>query len=77
MFKVIDGDIKVYSNALAIVGIQKQDGPIQPFSLVNLQAMVQDDPKAVKFFEKKNYLKAITKYNSDHEKPEIATNHGG
>jgi hypothetical protein len=77
MFRVIDGDIKVYSNALAIVAIQKNDGPMQPFSLTNLQVMVQDDPKAVKFFEKKNYLKAITKYNSNHEKLEASTNHGG
>ena len=77
MFRVIDGQINVYSNALAIVAIQKGDAPLQPFSKANLQAMVQDDPKAVKFFDKKDYLKAINKYNNNHPKPEEQASNGG
>lgn len=73
MFKVISGEINVYSNALAIVAIQKHDGPVVPFNLSNLQEMVKDDPKANKFFDKKDYLKAINKYNDNHEKKEDDT----
>ncbi|MFI5138503.1 MAG: hypothetical protein ACHQIM_11820 [Sphingobacteriales bacterium] len=79
MFKAISGPISAYSYTIendasridtsTIVGIQFNNGPIVKFNEDNLKQMVgQDDINALEDIAKKNYLRAIKKYNRDIEK---------
>jgi hypothetical protein len=78
MFKVISGPITAYSysaeedddmmfNPYSIVGIQLNDGPILNFSAENLKEMVGENLDALQFILKKNYYKAIKKFNKETE----------
>lgn len=79
MFKVVTGPITAYSNlseqqgdylfkSFAIIGIQLNGGPIVKYTEENLKQMVGDDINALEQIQKKNYFKAIKKYNKDIEK---------
>jgi len=79
IFKVVTGHISAYSNFseqqddytfkdFAIVGIQLNDGPIVKYNEENLKQMVGQDINALEEIQKKNYFKAIKKYNKDIEK---------
>jgi len=74
MFKVISGSINAYSclseegdaqtfDPSTIVGIQLNNGPIEKFNEENLKNMVGQDIDALENIQKKNYYKAIKKYN--------------
>jgi len=75
LFKVMKGKINAYSHLSEVVDLneaylrafQTGDGPIQKLDSAALAPIVKEDPKAFKAFEKKNYYKAIDKYNSDHK----------
>jgi len=75
LFKVMKGKINAYSHLSEVVDLneaylrafQTGDGPIQKLDSAALAPLVKEDPKAFKAFEKKNYYKAIDKYNSDHQ----------
>ena len=74
MFKVIPGAISVYSylseqegqtfDPSTIAGIQLKEGPIVKLTEENLKQMVGDDLDALENIQRKNYLRAIKKYNS-------------
>ena len=78
LFKTISGPITAYSylseqsgpnfNPGTIVCIQLNDGPIVKYNEDNLKQMVGDDADALENIQKKNYYKAIKKYNSHAEK---------
>ncbi|WP_295674099.1 hypothetical protein [uncultured Mucilaginibacter sp.] len=78
MFKVISGAINAYSfsgqedgtyfNETSIVAIQLNNGPILNFNEENLKLMVASDINALEAIGKKNYYKAIKRYNKDIEK---------
>ncbi len=78
MFKAITGAINVYSylseedgqtfDRSTIVGIQLGNGPILKFNEENLKQLVGDEINALEFIQKKNYYKAIKKFNRDMEK---------
>ncbi len=79
-FKVITGAITAYSSLselpddyvfkpFAITAIQLNNGPIVKYTEDNLKQMIgQDDLDALEYIQKKNYFKAIKKYNKDAEK---------
>ncbi|MEO3403463.1 hypothetical protein AAFN85_06150 [Mucilaginibacter sp. CAU 1740] len=78
MFKVISGPISAYSflseeegntfNPSTVVSIQLNNGEIVKFSEENLKAIVGNDIDALENIQRKNYLKAIKKYNRNAEK---------
>jgi len=79
MFKVVAGPISAYSylseqeddqvfNPYAVVAIQLNDGPLMPLTDENLKQMVGQDINALEDIQKKNYFRAIKKYNKDVEK---------
>ena len=77
MFKVMSGPINVYSRYFnefeydfhnAVIAIQLNDGPIVKYSVDALKQMVGQNADALAYIEKKNYYKAIKKYNEDIEK---------
>jgi len=79
MFKVVSGDINVYSFLSeetgqyfyegTIVGIQlHDDGPIVKCTEENLKQMVGNDIDALENIQRKNYFKAIKKYNRNRRK---------
>jgi hypothetical protein len=79
MFKVISGPINAYSllsveddgqnfDPSSIVGIQLNDGAIVKCNPDNLKAMVNQDPKALEFADKKELYRAIKRFNRDTEK---------
>jgi len=78
MFKVVSGAINVYSkypqiaegdfSPSSIIAIQLNDGQMVKYSVENLKQMVAGDSDAIENIEKKNYYKAIKKYNRNAEK---------
>ena len=76
MFKVVDGPISVYSivaidddmvvEPALISAIQFNNGILLQFDEDNLLPMLHNDDEALKQLRKKNYLKAIKKYNTNH-----------
>ncbi|AYL95049.1 hypothetical protein [Mucilaginibacter celer] len=78
MFKVISGSINAYSflseedgqmfNPSTIVAIQLNDGAIVKFNEENLKQMVGDDIDALEIIQRKNYMRAIKKFNRNREK---------
>jgi hypothetical protein len=81
LFHAIDGRISLYSyfsedgnnsylfDPSTIVAMQIQNGPVQKFSIEDLKAQISGDEKAMKYFNKQNYLEAVKRYNKDMEKP--------
>jgi hypothetical protein len=73
MFKLLEGKISLYScypppNELAdecVHGLQLGDGPIQPFDAEALKQLIQGNPKAMQAWEKKNYIKAVNRFNNE------------
>jgi hypothetical protein len=75
MFKVISGQINAYAYAVknenisidpsTLVGLQLNNGAIQKFSPENLQTLIGQNAEALKYFDKKKYIKAIEQYNKD------------
>lgn len=71
LFKVVSGQLNAYSqlsettgiNSFYITAIQVGDGEIQSFTPELLESIINADPKAKKAFLKKDYYKAIEKYN--------------
>jgi hypothetical protein len=73
MFKVISGPVSVYSflseqdgyfsDPSSFIGLQLNNGPIFNFSEENLKTMIGQDTEALENIEKKDFLKAIKKYN--------------
>ena len=49
----------------AIVAIQLNNGPLLQYNFENLKNIFQSDPSAIRLLQKKKFLKAIRKYNSD------------
>lgn len=77
MFKAISGNINAYTafsedglglTPPPLMAIQKGDGPIIKLTASNLKPMVEQDAGALKNIQKKNYYRAIEKYNHDAEK---------
>jgi hypothetical protein len=78
MFKVITGSITAYSylsdqdfmsfETSSLIGIQLNDGPIVRYSEDNLKQMITSDNAAMEYFQKKQYIKAIRKFNHNTEK---------
>lgn len=73
-FKLVSGHISAYSFLSENYGLtteylaffQVQNGPIEPLTHENLEAVIKDDEKAYKVFKRKNYYKAILLYNETH-----------
>lgn len=78
MFKTMSGSINAYSVfsqpdsfgyiAPPLMAIQKGDGPIVKLTPENLKPMVGQDADALENIQKKDYYKAIKKYNRNAEK---------
>jgi hypothetical protein len=72
LFKVVSGKINAYSflakadGPYSIIALQTGDGPIKNFNSHLLEGILSDDAEAEKLFSKKEYLKAIEKYNLHH-----------
>jgi hypothetical protein len=49
----------------AIVAIQLNNGPLLQYNVENLKNIFQSDPSAIRLLQKKKFLKAIRKYNSN------------
>lgn len=73
LFKVVEGKINLYScypepdylSNEAISAFQVGDGDIEPLAIDKLKLAVQNNPDAVKAIEKKDYLKAVKKFNKE------------
>jgi len=73
LFKVMSGPINAYSplsetfnlKSFYLRAFQVGDGPIQKLDSAGLAPIVMKSPKALKAFQKKDYYKAIDKYNND------------
>jgi hypothetical protein len=72
-FKVISGKINAYSplsekyeiDSFYLRAYQLGDGAVVKLDSASLAPIIAKSPKALKAFQKKDYLKAIIKYNSD------------
>ncbi len=72
LFNVVKGKINAYShlsevdylNSFYLRAFQIGDGPIKKIDSAALSSVIQDNPKAMKAFLKKDYYKAIVRYNS-------------
>jgi hypothetical protein len=73
LFKIVSGKINAYSflseNAgpFSIAALQTQNGPIQNFNGYTLEQMINTDQKAMKAFSKRDYIKAIEKFNANNK----------
>ena len=73
LFKVISGKINAYSplsekyeiSSVYLRAYQIGDGPVVKLDSASLAPIVAKSSKALKAFKKKDYYKAIDKYNSD------------
>ncbi|MEO6524062.1 MAG: hypothetical protein ABIN91_20425 [Mucilaginibacter sp.] len=71
LFKIVSGKINAYSflsegaGSYSVSALQTGTGVIQTFDERALEQMISNDPKAMKAFIKKEYLKAIEKFNAD------------
>ncbi|MEO6148762.1 MAG: hypothetical protein ABIN95_13470 [Mucilaginibacter sp.] len=74
LFKVINGPISAYSykaesptyfQSWNIVAMQATNSGIEKFEPENLKKIVANDPDAIKLFDKKEYYKALVKYNKN------------
>lgn len=71
LFKVLDGKISLYAcfpppdelTNEVLMAFQILNGPIQKLSADGLREIVKDHPKSMEALEKRNYLKAVKKYN--------------
>ncbi|WP_299512772.1 hypothetical protein [Mucilaginibacter sp.] len=72
MFKTISGPISAYSflsdGYLPFVALQFNDGPIEKFNEEHLKKVVSTNIDALESARKKDYLKAIQKYNRNLKK---------
>jgi hypothetical protein len=72
-FKVLEGKINAFSplseteeiDSFYLRAYQLGDGPVQKLDSASLAPIIAKSPKALKAFKKKDYYKAIDKYNSD------------
>ena len=71
LFKVMEGKINVYSflpdvinNAQYFKAMQINNGAIEPFNEQKLRALMEGNLKALNFLDKKDYYKAINRYNN-------------
>ncbi|MGZ3926110.1 MAG: hypothetical protein ACXVJG_04075, partial [Mucilaginibacter sp.] len=76
LFKVVTGKINAYSylseidmvDGFTLVGFQTGDNPnIQKLTPEALEPIIKNDEKAYKAFLKKDYYKAIEKFNKDNK----------
>jgi hypothetical protein len=75
LFKVVKGKISAYSplsesyniDSFYLRAFQLADGPVQKIDSVSLAPILKGNEKAYKAFIKKDYYKAINKYNSSKE----------
>jgi hypothetical protein len=71
LFKIVSGKINAYSflsesaGPFSVAAFQTGNGPVKNFDARLLEQMIGNNPKAMKAFLKKDYLKAIEKYNAD------------
>jgi len=71
LFKIVSGKINAYSflsegaGTYSIAALQTGNSAIQVFDERELEQMINNNPKAMKAFIKRDYLKAIEKYNAD------------
>lgn len=70
LFRVHTGKVSIYSFLSElditddhITAIQWGDGPVEPFSTERLREMIKGDEKALRLLEKKNYYRAIERFN--------------
>lgn len=70
LFPVVRGTITLYAFSpqisdpnLKIFGMQTNFGSIQPFDEQKIELLVADNPKALKEFKKKRFMKAVEIYN--------------
>ncbi len=70
MFRMIKGEITVYTNYLAPVALQKHEDAIQQFNKDALFAIIKDDKQAMELYDKREYIRAIEKYNRNFKKAE-------
>jgi hypothetical protein len=79
MFKVINGPITAYSylservgsdffDPTTVIALRDGDGAILPLTSDNIKHMISTDNDAMKYFDKKNYYKALMRFNKDMEK---------
>lgn len=76
-FRMISGPLAVYTSDVSyltekndldkqvILGIQLNDGPIEKYTEENLTRMIGGDPKAAEFLNKKQFYKAVKRFNKD------------
>ncbi|MFA6249101.1 MAG: hypothetical protein WC615_19320 [Mucilaginibacter sp.] len=72
-FKVLEGKINAFSplsetediDSFYLRAYQLGNGPVQKLDSASLAPIIAKSPKALKAFKKKDYYKAIDKYNSD------------
>jgi hypothetical protein len=72
LFRVEGGKISIYSLLSEvditddyITAIQLGEGPIEPMSEGRLREMIKGNERALMFLERKNYLRAIRKFNKE------------
>lgn len=73
LFKVVSGKINAYSplserydiSSIYLKAYQFENGPVMKLDSASLAPIIAKSPKALKAFQKKDYYKAIDKYNSD------------
>jgi hypothetical protein len=79
MFKIYAGAISIYSykaetdasqyfDFSTMVGIQSGDDPIMRYSEENLRKLISSDAEAMELFYKKDYYKAIKKFDKNAER---------
>lgn len=76
LFKAVKGKITAYSflsermnlNTLYLNAFQLDNGIIEKLDPERLKTIIQNDPKAMKAFEKKDYYTAIVKFNKSARK---------
>lgn len=67
LFREIEGYITLFADLPGggIVAFRVDNGPIEAWSIERMEAVLKDDEKARKKFERKNYVGAVKEYNSN------------
>jgi hypothetical protein len=70
LFREIEGFITLFTDLPGggIVAFRVDNGPIEAFLPERLEAVLKDDEKARKKFERKNYIGAVKEYNGNHRR---------
>jgi hypothetical protein len=67
LFRELDGYITLFTDLPegGIVAFRVDNGPIENWSNERMEAVLKDDEKALKKFQRKNYIGAVREYNGN------------